>query len=391
MKKRFLALLLVLVMMVSLLPAGMALSAYADSEDEIANKITTKKLVGPEKASDEEEDAELQEAEDEEEAQASDEDEAEAELEKDDAEAKAKEKKKTPQEYNFDPALAGAWECYYDSYPQKSGEAVAFFLEMGNLRGFMYNGAMNSYRINYPNFIAKSGEAIILSAEKGKLDYFDKLCEFTEEYKELFTDEYSIEAIDGLDKCSNVEISYELFDITKKGDGDFKPDKDKKKYYDASKEDGLLIKIEADVKVNPTTVNHQVYEFKFYKDYDRSWKMNNWCMLGEWEDSAGNSWSAAPYLEKEGTTYEDERCIYTLLDSDGVEHITENFYWTKEEDGKFDPNGYLQFYFPTFSGPQYKIESINYNEIKLVSESGSLTLTRTAEPFATAGESIPEA
>jgi len=383
MKKRFLAFLLVLVMMVSLLPAGMALSAYADSEDEIVNKISTKKLVGP--AEESEEEGEPQKAEDEEdEAKA----EAEEKLEK---KAELPAKKKAPQEYNFDQSLVGAWECYYDSYPQKSGEAVAFFLEMKNLYGFMYNGAMNSYRINYPNLIAKSGEALIVSTKEGKLDYFDKLCEFTEAYKELFTDDYSIEAIDELDKCSNVEISYELFDITKKGDGDFKPDKDKKKYYEASKEDGLLIKIEADVKVNPTTVNHQVYEFKFYKDYDRSWKMNNWCMLGEWEDSAGNSWSVAPYLEKEGTTYEDERCIYKLLDSDGVEHVTESFYWSVEEDERFDPKGYLQFYFPTFSGPQYKIESINYNEIKLASESGSLTLTRTGEPFATIGESIPEA
>ena len=384
-------------MLAILLLSSLSVTAWA--EEAAFNSIISKKPVDKEHESSmeegepetelvemiEEEAEEAEEAEEETEVETEEEAEESPQLDmKGNEQEKGEEKEKTI----FDQRLAGAWELFYEKRPDTG--TVGFLYGFRNLYSFFHNGGVYTYVMNYPQLIAQCGEALTISAKNGRMDYFEKLCEFMQEHSELFEDEYILEDIEELSKCSNVEISYSFFDISEKGSGDFKPDKDIRKYYKESKEDGLLIKIEADVQTSPLKKEHQVYEFKYFKNYEAEYRMREWYFLGDWEDSLGNSWNVDAYIADRDSSYVRPECVYTLVDSDGKEFVTKSVYWTEEQDGKFNPQGYVRFAFPGFQSPVYKVESMSYDKIVLSAEGEELVMTRVAEPESTIGKTVPK-
>ena len=394
--KRHIAFLLVLVLMLSTMSAGLGMNAYADDKEDMGdflNAITTNKPAEKEEA---EEPAE------EETAQEQPEETKDAELTGEAAEGETEEAEESPEpaaeeageDEPFDQLLVGAWYCYSKVYPEKLSDSIRLIEEIGSIDGFFYNGAVNSTKLDYPMFIAEAGEALVITAGDGKMDYFEKLCDFTKKHPELFTEKYTADYIEELKECSNVEITYKFFDLTDKGDGDFKPSQYgyNEELFKKYRNDGLIISVEADVQVGPLERKHLEWEFKFCKDYTDTLDMKKWSLLGEWEDSMGNSWTIAPYIPEEANSsgYKFPECVYVLKDASGKEHITQSVYWSHGTKEDFNINGYIDFNFKTFDTPEFKVISMSHDEVVLKSESGSLTLTRTGEPFATAGEKIPE-
>lgn len=394
--KKHISVLLVLVMLMSVLTMGMGLSAYADAA-ELKNEVVSAKKSEKKAENEEKEEAP---AEDEDSAEATEEAEDNEEEKSSETDKAADKASKEDTDGNFDQRLVGEWWCYAESLPEDwFSDSIIFIEEIGDITGFFCNGAVNSTKLNYAAHIAKAGEALVISAKNGEMDYYEKLCEFTEEHPELFTGTYDKEYIEELETCSNVEVTYEFFDFTEKGDGDYKPSapehknmfKRNKKLFRKDKEDGLIIKIEADVQVGPLEQKHMVWEYKFHKE-DDFLGMLKWSLLGEWEDSMGNTWKVAPYIpeDKKDDTYVSPDCVYVLTDSKGKEHVTDTAFWSYIENDVYYPNGYVDFWFKTFDTPEFEVESMSHDEVVLKSESGKLVLTRTAEPSATDGMDIPQ-
>ncbi len=382
--------LLVMVMIISALTSGIGISAYAETDKEyienVLKDITTKKPAS-EQESDTPEETEAETGNNADMPQTEEGEEEMLPEEKEDFSAD-----EPSEDQPFDQRLVGSWVCYSRKEPEKLSDSIGLIEEIGHINGFFINGAVNSTKLPYPNFIAKAGEALQITARAGKMDYFEKLCEFTEKHPELFTGKYDSEYIEELEECSNVEISYKFFDITDKGDGDFEPSDSDKNYYKSYEDDGLLINIEADVQVAPLEKKHLEWEYKFYRNYTDSFAMKRWCLFGEWEDSMGNHWQIAPYFleEDKDDEFAFPKCVYVLKDSGGKEHVTKDVYWYSSLDKKFNLNGYINFSFKTFDTPEFKVEKLSHDEVVLSSESGELTLKRTAEAYATAGKTMPK-
>lgn len=359
--KKIIAVLLVLMLQISVMSMG----AYAENDDQLANIVL-----------DDGAEENLEEVE----ACSKDED------------SNATEANGEDTEEDFDQLLVGAWELYSSQEPERINERVRFFSDFRFLEAFMCNGAINSYLLDYPVLIAEVGEALVINTVAGEMDYYDQICEFTERYPGFFGEEKVQEYVKQLESCSNVKITYKLFDITSAGIGDFKPSGKEKAYYKENMNDGLSIRIEADVQISPLERKHQVYEYKFYKEFGASYSANmKWNLLGRWEDSMGNTWDVAPYIaEDNGSTmiFPDHVCI--LKDASGKEYVTKEIYWPYEQNGIHSANGFLNIYFKDFEVPSFKVESVDHEELVLSSESGELILTRTAEPYSTADMSMPQ-
>lgn len=381
--KKYIAFLLSVAIMASVFTVGMGTVAFADAEEAeiplINNVIVT---AAEEEKSEEKDEPEKIEAED----KADPEKAADADEKTAGEEKSAEEVGKDEDKAEFDLRLAGEWFCYSEEMPDYS-DRVQFFEDIGDLYGFGYNGEVDTVRLDYPSMIAKTGKALLVNTQNGQMDYFEKLCELTEKQPELFADEKYAEYAEELKNCSNVKVSYKFFDFRESGDGETKPSYNKELYRE-SKEDGLIIRIEADVQLSPLERKHQVYEYKYYKKFNFN-SMGEWSLLGKWEDSMGNTWEIAPYLPEEATA--SAKLICVLKDAGGKEYVSKNLFWKYERDGKFNVNGFIDISFKDISGVMhYKVESVDHNKLSLSSENGDLVMTRIAEPYSTKGMSMPE-
>lgn len=224
---------------------------------------------------------------------------------------------------------------------------------------------------------------LTFSAQNGETDLAEQYVAYLEDLPELAAEaglplELPDYVLDEMEKVTNIKTTYEIFDLEKEAvenHPSFKNMETWLPYYEENSNDGLRIHITAEFKENPLkkTQYDAVYTYARVTDFDSADYMKL-RLLGDWEDSMGNTWSFQSVPAGDG------EFDYTVkLNSDGVEYVTDRITtsWAEPKTIWFnfesvDSTDYID-------SPHYEIVSAwDENEVVFSSEEGELVLTRVS-------------
>lgn len=268
----------------------------------------------------------------------------------------------------FDSRLAGSW------YPYESNNN-------GDIKGvlndilhdpicFLYDGTFfTHYELPFDDAYVIGGlEPLIISAENGKMDLGTKWLAY------LVQNE-AIEQADA-DKYSEISVTYEIFEITSEGAEQIAVTDSAAEDLSNYCEDGLRVHISGIYQKDPLTKQSIDFTYCYYKEYHNREFMEAY-LVGNWEDDAGNKWNFT-YQEGENSWPD---FVYSMTDTNGTQYLSKQGYFLEYGRGVealHEPNelGYILFRFESFLSPHYKVESMQANMLSLVSDNGSIILTR---------------
>ncbi len=258
-------------------------------------------------------------------------------------------------------SLVGEWHCYDRAYNVNFYNDVLDFV--GDMEIVLPNGVFTEY-YSFRDCAVLGIAPIVATAENGSSDVGEALVEYAKRIAEAFgNEELAAEAA----KLSDVEVSYELFDITSETIEDKYVIDSVKPFYDLADNDGLRIHVTGKYKADPLTTKTYDATFTFRRDLC-SFAFTEALLCGDWTDADGNVWSFG-YVRGES---DDPNFVFTMTASDGTVYTGDDYYMNQRADGTIK----VSFDFEEFSSPAYSSIKLTADTVTFESDEGTLVLTR---------------
>lgn len=260
-----------------------------------------------------------------------------------------------------DERLVGEWHCYDRAYNTDFRNDVLDFV--GDMEIILPNGVFTEY-YSFRNCAVFGVAPIVASAENGSSDVGEALVEYAKRIAEVSgNDELAAEAA----KLSDVEVSYELFDITSGTIEDKYVVDSIKPFYDLTDNDGLRIHVTGKYKADPLTTKTYDATYTFRRELC-SFTFAETLLCGDWIDADGNAWS----FGYTGDESDDPEFVFTMTASDGTVYTGDDYYMSQRADGTIT----VSFDFEEFSSPDYSSIQLTADTVTFESDEGTLVLTR---------------
>ena len=260
-----------------------------------------------------------------------------------------------------DERLVGEWHCYDSAYNVDFRNDVLDFV--GDLEIILPNGVFTEY-FSFREGVVLGVAPIVASAENGSFDVGEALIEYAKCIAKVSgNEELAAEA----EKLSNIEVSYELFDISSENIEDKYVSDAIKPFYDLADNDGLRIHVTGKYKADPLTTKTYDATFTFRRELC-SFVFGEALLCGDWTDSDGNVWS----FGYAGDESDDPDFVFTMTASDGTVYTGDDFYISQRADGTIRAS----FDFDEFSSPDYSSIKLTADTVTFESDEGTLVLTR---------------
>lgn len=270
---------------------------------------------------------------------------------------------------SVDPQLIGEWYCY--DRTDDGNYSSELFSAVRSLNLVMPDGVFT----DYDTFVfANVGgyEQLIVSTADGKTDLGERLAEYYLKFSEVEDAEVDEDVIEEIGKLSDIEVSYELFDI--------KPDEvtgttlidSERAALDAWENDGLRIHVTASYKLDPLSTQKVDSTWHFYRRV-LGFRFLEALLCGEWNDQNGNTWTIGYEADESGSI----SLKFVMAASDGSEYKGDSIscYSEPGDDNTFRST--IRFAFEDFDSPRYVLGEYSTDSIELLSDSGDLLLTRS--------------
>ncbi len=269
---------------------------------------------------------------------------------------------------SIDPLLIGQWYCY--DHSDDGSFSSELFYELRSLNICLPDGVFTeSDTFAFAN--ASGIDQLTAYAADGETDLGQRLLDYALMVNDLEGSEISEDLLDEISKLSDIQVTYELFDLLPEDVTTIHLTDSLKNAFIAGENDGLRIHVTATYKVSPLSKQAVDSTFCYYRDIP-TYRFLEALVCGDWTDQDGNVWNIGFVLDEDGYT----DLTFQLTASDGTVYPGEDFYSTStvESDGTLDTR--IQFAFEEFDSPRYTLGELTAESIQLLSEDGDLILTR---------------
>ena len=269
----------------------------------------------------------------------------------------------------IDPQLIGEWYCY-DHTDDGNYTSEAFY-GVRYLNIVLPNGVFTES--DTFEFASVGGyDQLTVSAVDGKTDLGERLIAYYRALSEIEEAEINEDVLDELDKLSNIEVTYELSDLSPEDITGTKLIDSEIAALEAWENDGLQIHVTADYKPDPLTTKKVDSTWHFYRRIS-DYSFLEALLCGEWSDQNGNDWTIGYENDADGYA----NLCYTMVSSDGTELKGDYLSCLSElgEDNELVCS--VRFDFESFESPRYLLGEFTADSVQLLSDDGDLILTRS--------------
>ena len=269
----------------------------------------------------------------------------------------------------IDPQLVGEWYCY--NRTDDGTYTSELFYSVRNLNIILPNGVFTDS--DTFEFASVGGyDQLIVSAVDGKTDLGERLIAYCRALSEIEDADVDEDVLDELDKLSDVEVTYELSDLSPEDITGTKLVDSEIAALEVWENDGLQIHVTATYKPDPLTskkVDSTWYFYRRISDY----RFLEALLCGEWTDQNGNAWVIGYEADEDGYA----TLCYTMTASDGTEFKGDYLSCLSELGEDNEIVSTVRFDFDSFESPRYLLGEFTADSVELLSDDGDLILTRS--------------
>lgn len=270
---------------------------------------------------------------------------------------------------DLDPLLVGQWYCY-DTTSDGSYDSDVFY-SVNDLDIVLPNGVFTSSDLFQ---VASAGgyDQLTVTAADGKTDLGERLVDYILLFSEIEGMDVDEDVLDETGKLSDIEVTYEVFDLKSEEITRFTVTDDLKAELDANENDGLRIHITAKYKQDPLNTLNIDVTHSFYRDTP-NYRFLEALLCGDWADQNGNEWSVSYVPEEDG----DIDIAFQMTIPDGTVFNGDDLFCFSEKNDEGVTESKIQFCFEEFESPYYILGEITPESITLLADNGDLVLTRS--------------